>query len=63
MDFIKRKISRFNSTLAHYKVIIQPLQLDLTIDQPGEVWVQFKRGRHIDQTNKYALDAKSGYGR
>ena len=48
MDFFKKKISRIGATLSYYKVSVQPLQLDLTIDQPGEVWIQFKRGRHIE---------------
>lgn len=63
MDFLKKKLSRLNAILTHYKVSVQPLQLDLTIDQPGEVWVQFKRGRHIESTKRYTVEAKAGFGR
>ncbi len=63
MDFLKKKFSRMNATLSHYRVSVQPLQLDLTIDQAGEVWVQFKRGRHLESTKKYTVEAKAGFGR
>jgi hypothetical protein len=63
MDFFKKKISRLNATLSYYKVVVHPLHLDLTIDQPGEVWVQFKRGRHLESTKKYSVEAKAGFGR
>ena len=62
MDFIKKKLQRMNATISYYKVTVQPLSLDLTIDQPGEVWVQFKRGRHIESTKKYNVQT-TGFGR
>ncbi len=63
MDFLKKKFSRVGYTLCHYRVTVIPLTLEMTIDQPGEVWVQFKRGRHVETTARYTVEAKSGYGR
>jgi hypothetical protein len=63
MDFIKRKVSRFGYTLCHYKVMIRPISLELTIDQPGEVWVQLKRGRHKEKTQKHRVESTAGFGR
>jgi hypothetical protein len=63
MDFLKKKLSRVGYNLCHYKVTVKPLSLELVIDQPGEVWVQFKRGRHVESTQKYTVEAKAGFGR
>jgi hypothetical protein len=63
MDFLKKKLSRVGATLSHFRVTVIPLTLELTVDQPGEVWVQFKRGRHVETTSRYKVDAKAGYGR
>lgn len=59
MDFIKRKLSRVGCTLCHYKVTVKPLTLEVACDQPGEVWVQFKRGRHVESTQKYPVEVKA----
>ncbi len=62
MDFLKRKISRVGYTLCHYQVTIKPTRLELVVDQPGEVWVTLKRGRHKEKTNKQRVNVQ-GFGR
>jgi hypothetical protein len=62
MDFIKRKMSRMGSQLVHHKVVIKMLHLEVIIEYKGDVWVQFKRGKHKEQTQRYPVDA-GGYGR
>lgn len=62
MDFIKRKMSRMGSSLVHHKVIIKLKVLELIIESTGEVWIQFKRGKHREQTQHYPVSA-TGFGR
>ncbi len=62
MDFIKRKMSRMGTSLVHHKVVIRLQQLEFIHDSTGEVWVQFKRGKHREQTAHYPVTA-AGFGR
>ena len=62
MDFIKRKVSRIGYQMCYYKVLIKPITLDLVIESSGEAWIQFKRGRHRECSEKHRLEA-TGFGR
>lgn len=53
MEFLKRKMSRIGYQLCHFKTIIKPVSMNLILDTPGEVWVQFKRGRHKDKSKTH----------
>jgi len=50
------------TNLTHHKVLIKLKQLEIIIESRGEVWVQFKRGKHREQTERYDVNA-GGYGR
>ena len=63
MDFLKRKVSRLGHQLCHFKVVVKPKGLEIVIDSTGDVWVQFKRGRHKETTERYHVDASAGFGR
>lgn len=52
MDFLKRKVSRIGLSLVHYKVIIKLKSLEVSLSQPGEVFVLFKRGRHVENSER-----------
>jgi len=62
MVLIKRKMPRLGTNLVHHKVLIKLKQLEIIIESRGEVWVQFKRGKHKEQTEHYPVNA-GGYGR
>jgi hypothetical protein len=57
MNFLKKKISRIGHSITTHKVIIKPISLELELDTAGEVWIEFKRGKHKECTQKHHVEA------
>ena len=55
MAFIMRKISRIGQILYKFKLSIKPISLTISSKQPGEVWIELKRGNHIETTKKHEV--------
>jgi hypothetical protein len=55
MAFVMRKISRIGQILYKFKLSIKPISLTISSEQPGEVWIELKRGNHIETTKKHEV--------